>query len=206
VQAKIHWLVDQIVGFFKWLWQQLVGGSIIPDLVNGIITWFGKLPGAIGAIFGKLIAQASGWGSSLINGFLSGLQAAWAGLMAWVNQALANLAAMFPHSPVKEGPLKGSEKWGYNFMKNIADGMVAGMPLVQSALAGLGGGMGNLGISHSFSGPSGIASSFGGAPVIHVHVHNEGAPIYLDGRELAQGIGPHIASIVRVQSGRRTPS
>ena len=69
-----------------------------------------------------------------------------------------------------------------------------------------GGGL-NLGISGSFSGPSGIASSFGGgSPVIHVHVHNEGAPIYLDGRQLAEGIGPHLVRSIAVQTGWRKPT
>src|SRR6266568_4048691 len=66
--------------------------------------------------------------------------------------------------------------------------------------AGMPGGGLNLGISGSFSGPSGIASSFGGSPVIHVHVHNEGAPVYLDGRQLAEGIGPHLVRSIAVQN------
>lgn len=40
-------VVESIVGFFKWLWEKLVGHSIIPDIVNGIISWFKKLPSAI---------------------------------------------------------------------------------------------------------------------------------------------------------------
>jgi len=45
---EVFWnVVNAIVGFFQWLWDKLVGHSIIPDIVNGIIDWFKKLPGAI---------------------------------------------------------------------------------------------------------------------------------------------------------------
>src|SRR6266487_4608834 len=126
-----------------------VGHSIIPDMAT-----------KIAKVFTNLASQASSWGSSLINNFKSGLQSAWNAVVSWVNGALSWLAGQFPRSPVKEGPLKGSERWGYNFMHNIADGMRAGLPEVNAALSGLmAGSMGSMGVSHSFSG------SFSGAPV-----------------------------------------
>lgn len=39
--------VNGIVTAFKWLYDKLIGNSIIPDLVNGIRDWFGKIPGFI---------------------------------------------------------------------------------------------------------------------------------------------------------------
>lgn len=35
--------VDAIIGFFRGLWMTLVGNSIIPDMVNGIVDWFKNL-------------------------------------------------------------------------------------------------------------------------------------------------------------------
>lgn len=35
-------LVEGIVDFFVWLWDELVGHSIIPDIINGIMEWFQK--------------------------------------------------------------------------------------------------------------------------------------------------------------------
>ncbi|MFF7521293.1 hypothetical protein [Streptomyces pseudovenezuelae] len=40
---KISEGVDWVVDKFKWLYDVLVGHSIIPDLVNGIVGWFGTL-------------------------------------------------------------------------------------------------------------------------------------------------------------------
>jgi len=36
----VEGIVEGIFGFFKWLWDVLVGHSIIPDLVKGVIKWF----------------------------------------------------------------------------------------------------------------------------------------------------------------------
>lgn len=35
-------IIDSIIGLFKWLYDVLVGHSIIPDLVNGMMAWFKK--------------------------------------------------------------------------------------------------------------------------------------------------------------------
>lgn len=44
VLGFISGLVDGVVEYFKGLYNTLVGNSIIPDLVNGILDWIGKLP------------------------------------------------------------------------------------------------------------------------------------------------------------------
>lgn len=38
----IKGLVEGIADFFRWLWDELVGHSIIPDIINGIMEWFQK--------------------------------------------------------------------------------------------------------------------------------------------------------------------
>lgn len=44
-------MIQGIIGFFQHLWDKLVGHSIIPDTINGIISWFASLPGKVlGAI------------------------------------------------------------------------------------------------------------------------------------------------------------
>src|SRR6266700_3384181 len=179
-----------------------VGHSITPNMVT-----------AITKCFVDMAAAALSWGSTLIDNFKAGLQAAWAGLISWVNGALANLAGMFPGSPVKHGPLKGYENWGYVLAQGIASGLMRGTPLVHSAMAGLldaarmpGGGL-NLGISGSFSGPSGIASSFGGAglpPVIHVTVNVAPPPLRF-GHDFIDWVGEEITTSVIRQTGFRRP-
>src|SRR5205807_1253154 len=81
---------NTITGLFTGFWDTLVQGaqgmsdalvghSIIPDMINSIISWFTQLPGRamgaiqglagqIGGFFSGLASQAVGWGQSLIQG------------------------------------------------------------------------------------------------------------------------------------------
>jgi tape measure domain-containing protein len=51
-------LVGGVIGFFRNLYQVVVGGSIVPDMVNGIIRWIGQLPGRVLAFISSLVSQA----------------------------------------------------------------------------------------------------------------------------------------------------
>jgi TP901 family phage tail tape measure protein len=69
-------IVNGIVGFFVWLWDTLVGHSIIPDMVNGIINWFIQLNvRAVQAVL-QLVTGVLNWFSQLPGkamGFLNSL-------------------------------------------------------------------------------------------------------------------------------------
>jgi TP901 family phage tail tape measure protein len=60
-------IVEGIVGFFQWLWDILVGHSIVPDLVDAIISIFNYLGSVLGPIVSvivdgvKLIFEGLGW-------------------------------------------------------------------------------------------------------------------------------------------------
>lgn len=58
---RIVWsVIKLIIAPFVWLWNFLVGHSLIPDMINAIIDWFKKLPGKIWNVvkdIGKLIAK-----------------------------------------------------------------------------------------------------------------------------------------------------
>jgi phage-related protein len=54
--------VDAIIGAFQWLYDVLIGNSIIPDLVNGVIQWFTALGSFLMAVMGPVIdVIVAGW-------------------------------------------------------------------------------------------------------------------------------------------------
>jgi hypothetical protein len=58
-------LIDGILWPFRWLYDVLVGHSIVPDLVEGIVMWFLKLPnrGEVKALGGLIVGIAEWiWG------------------------------------------------------------------------------------------------------------------------------------------------
>jgi phage-related protein len=64
--------VGGVLKQFSDLYDKLVGHSIIPDLINGINDWVGRLPG----MFSKWVGQAKDWAIAKFNelvGWISGL-------------------------------------------------------------------------------------------------------------------------------------
>jgi hypothetical protein len=66
-----------IINMFKWLWDQLVGHSIIPDLINDIVRWFESLPdqviGIISGLATRAVSAAVGLGQAIVAGLRAGL-------------------------------------------------------------------------------------------------------------------------------------
>ncbi|MDR0358917.1 MAG: peptidoglycan DD-metalloendopeptidase family protein [bacterium] len=63
VLTVLGWIggaVHKVVDFFQWLFDMLIGASIIPDLVNGIVGWFGALPGMVGSALSGLWGAVTG--------------------------------------------------------------------------------------------------------------------------------------------------
>ena len=55
IYELVKGLIDTIVNIFQWLYDTLVGGSIVPDLVNAIIGWFTFLWDAVVAIWQGMV-------------------------------------------------------------------------------------------------------------------------------------------------------
>jgi hypothetical protein len=216
-------LISAIVGFFQNLYNMLVGHSIIPNMVAAIIAVFATLPGKVLAaiaslagqlagFFNNLAAQAFNWGLHIIqaiaNGIMAGIGAA---IQAATNVANA-VKKILGHSKPEEGPLHDDDVWGLHMAENFARGLLAGSPLVRAAMDTMFAMMGNLNMSHSISGsmaapvPSFSAGMGMGAPVIHNHIHCDGHPVYVDGRQLTDALGPHLAYAIRFATNSRRPT
>lgn len=58
-------LVDGVIQFFIYMWDVLVGHSIVPDMINAIITWFASLPGQVISFVIGLVTGVISWFGSL---------------------------------------------------------------------------------------------------------------------------------------------
>lgn len=75
----IKWVTDHIAAAFEWLYDHLLGHSVIPDIVNGIVGWFAGLPGkavkALGNIASRLGSVMSAATDRMIGATITGLKA-----------------------------------------------------------------------------------------------------------------------------------
>ena len=77
ISYTLKTVIDTVTGIYDWFYKMymwLVGGSIVPDLVNGIILWFSKLPekiysflAAIPSLIGKALSKVGTYFESFGN-------------------------------------------------------------------------------------------------------------------------------------------
>lgn len=143
----------------------------------------------IGDIFSNLAGGAFNWGANMIGGFIGGIKSMIGGVANAASSA-AQTAANFlaHHSPAKMGPMSDSDKWAPNLMKMLTQGIIAGTPAFQTALAHVGaGGVGQPSNVNVIGGAGGS-----GAQTIILQV---------DGRDLASALGNNMANEIRLTLG-----
>jgi len=137
--ADVTTVVNAVIGVFKWLYDQIVGHSIIHDLINGIIKWFQSLPGKLISIlqsgFQNLTSGAVQWGKNLIQGFVDGINS----MIGSVEHTASNIANTVKnflgfHSPSKKGPGSDANKWAPALVEMFAAGLIDGTPKVEAAV------------------------------------------------------------------------
>lgn len=143
--ALIGGFIDGIIRFFVSLWHDLVGHSIIPDMINGIIDWFQQLPGRVGdavasmvsTIMGKinnLASDALNAGSTIVNNIAQGIRNAIGNIGGAMQSVADYISSHLPHSPAKIGPLRDLNLQGSLIPEQIAQGMQRGIPKLQSVI------------------------------------------------------------------------
>lgn len=119
---KVVWnvvkgLVNAIWQFFQWLWDALVGNSIVPDMVNAIIDWFKSLKDKAVQWVKDLVTGAINWFIDL------NLKAA-----AKVRELVDNVVNFFGELPGKIRnkitELKDNVVLGFTVLKDAAVGKV----------------------------------------------------------------------------------
>lgn len=111
--------IESIWDFFNWLWDELVGHSIIPDIIEGIQFWFGKLIQLATWLWNNVIQPVFKLFAKLLPGIVLLFRAWWAGVtLAW--SALRALAVWL---------------WD-NVLKPVWDQVVKLWPVVKLAFMG----------------------------------------------------------------------
>lgn len=83
VVGLIEGFVNGIVDFFTWMWDILVGHSIVPDTIDAIVDCFASLPGAVFGLVGRFVSgiidRFRNFGSNLVSKISSG----WKAVKSW---------------------------------------------------------------------------------------------------------------------------
>jgi phage-related protein len=117
VVNKVTWFIGAVIGFFKKLYNDLVGNSIIPDLINGVISWFARLPGRIlGAIRGLI--------SLIANVFRAAARAVMSVVRSLVSDAVSGLRSLLSRA---KGALSGAASTLVGVGRDLVRGLINGV-------------------------------------------------------------------------------
>ncbi|MGR6915429.1 phage tail protein [[Actinomadura] parvosata] len=142
VVAQIKPLIEKGVAIFQWMYDILVGHSIIPDLVNSIgvwlgtklIGWFSALPGKIKAAVSNIGPTAAGIAQSVVDGFWGKLQSLASSLYAKVSGFFKNIVDSAKRALGINSPSKVFAWIGRMLPAGMARGITAGAGMVTSSL------------------------------------------------------------------------
>jgi len=131
--------ISGIIGFFQHLYDVLVGHSIIPDMVNGIVSWIAQLPGRVGAFVMNLVTRAIMYFNML-----------YSAAVVIVTRLVNNVVNFFQQLPgrvmgfLQSLPGRITGLWstiitdatnaGSNIVKGIADGISGAIHFVSDAI------------------------------------------------------------------------
>ncbi|WP_336214834.1 phage tail protein [Nonomuraea sp. LPB2021202275-12-8] len=142
VVAKIKPMIEKGVAVFQWMYNVLIGHSIIPDMVNGIGTWIGtKLIGWFTALPGRIKSSVSNLGSIMLGIGKDIVNGAWQGIQSMASSFYNNVRSFFSNivKNVKStlginSPSKVFAWIGRMLPAGMAKGITAGAGMVTSSL------------------------------------------------------------------------
>lgn len=140
--------ITSIISFFQHLADVVVGHSIIPDMVNGVVSWLEQLPGRAGAAIQSmastvmntlngLASSALQAGANIVNSIADGIRNAIGAVGSAISTVTQFISDHLPHSPAKIGPLMGLQDQGMEISNQISKGMINGAPLISSAIGNM---------------------------------------------------------------------
>ncbi len=149
----IQGFVDGIISYFIVLYDTLVGASIIPDLVNSILSWFQNMVSGVTGLVDSLVNSVTGafadissnienvvssaweWGSNLMTNLISGISSKLEELKdaaSGASQVISDYLGFY--SPAKKGAGSSADQWAPNLINMLQGGLNAGLPQINASL------------------------------------------------------------------------
>lgn len=91
----IKWVTEKIAGAFEWLYDFLLGHSVIPDIVHGAIRWFTDLRNGAIRIFNWIREKVAGAWSGLWNNIKTTASDAWGSVRRGFDNFAEKLSGAF---------------------------------------------------------------------------------------------------------------
>ncbi|WP_214317038.1 phage tail protein [Nonomuraea sediminis] len=142
IVAQIKPIIEAGVAVFRWMYDVLVGHSIIPDMVNAIgqwigttlVGWFRDLPGRIKSAVSNIGPAMAGIAQDVVSGFWNKLQSMAGTLYNNVRGFFANIVKSAKDALGIKSPSKVFAQIGAFMMQGMSIGLDKSTGLVVSSL------------------------------------------------------------------------
>ncbi|MEU7891689.1 hypothetical protein AB0B45_02365 [Nonomuraea sp. NPDC049152] len=142
VVGQVKPYIDKAVEIFRWMYNVLVGNSIIPDMVNAIgrwigttlVGWFRDLPRMITGAVSNLGSTVMGIGRDIVNGIWNGIQSMASTFYNQVSGFFSNIVKSVKNSLGIKSPSRVFAAIGRFMMQGMAVGVDKTAGLVVSSL------------------------------------------------------------------------
>ena len=118
-------VMERIIQFFTDLWNEVVHGSIVPDMVNEIAEWFGKLPGLVTDALSGLTAAIVGPFKQAWKDVEAGWKVFKANVVAAINALVAAIAEPIGRAVAKAAELSPLTRRSPSLVDNVRSGLDA---------------------------------------------------------------------------------
>jgi phage-related protein len=144
IWGLIKGFVEGFYDFFVWLWDELVGHSIVPDIVNDIIAWIASMPAKVWAALSTLGAKFFTRAKDALKGMKDNIVSGWnialavvKGIPAAVWNALSTLGQKFrDRASTALSNMKTKVEEGWTAIKNKIGAWASSAYSSLSGLAG----------------------------------------------------------------------
>ncbi|MEU8195229.1 hypothetical protein AB0C10_15760 [Microbispora amethystogenes] len=126
--------VKGILKPFEWLYDVLLGHSIIPDIVNGTVRWFTSLPGKVVGVLKGIGSWLTSHGRDLIEGLKRGVQAAWGKVKGWFSGLINQLPQWVKDILGIHSPSTVMAALGSDTMKGLVVGLTGEEPKIKDTI------------------------------------------------------------------------
>jgi phage-related protein len=145
-QSAVGSVVGAVTGFFGRLGRFISGvWRTVRGDTGQVVSFMRGVPGRIVSALGNVGSLLYNAGRNVVQGLIDGIKSKFGALAGAASSMAATVRNFLPFSPAKVGPLSGSGspfRSGQAIARDLAAGMDAGLPTVESAGASLAGAVG----------------------------------------------------------------
>jgi TP901 family phage tail tape measure protein len=117
IWGAVRGLVEGVIDFFLWLWDELIGHSVIPNMWDEVVDYFKDVPKKIWKALGGLARSLWDRSVEAMKAFLDGVKQKWEDIRTWYNGLRDRIKTAVGNA------ITGLVSTGRDFIRGLGEGI-----------------------------------------------------------------------------------